>query len=67
MDIIGVDRDGTFADLLVLPEDNVWPLDPAIPDEIAAILDPLGNAMHTVTVDWESGWHPTLRGLRRSE
>lgn len=55
VDIIGVDRDGTFADLLVLPEDNVWPLDPAIPDEVAAILDPLGNAMHTVMAAGVSG------------
>jgi threonine 3-dehydrogenase len=55
VDIIGVDRDGTFADHLVLPEDNVWPLDPSIPDEIAAILDPLGNAMHTVMAVGVSG------------
>lgn len=55
VDIIGVDRDGSFADHLVLPEDNVWPLDPAIPDEIAAIMDPLGNAMHTVMAAGVSG------------
>jgi threonine 3-dehydrogenase len=55
VDIIGVDRDGTFAEHLVLPEDNVWPLDPAIPDEVAAILDPLGNAMHTVMAAGVSG------------
>lgn len=47
--IIGVDRDGAFADYIAMPEVNVWPLDPAIPDEFAAIFDPLGNAVHTVT------------------
>ena len=55
VDIIGVDRDGTFADHVVLPEDNIWPLDPAIPDEVAAIMDPLGNAMHTVMSAGVSG------------
>jgi len=46
--IIGVDRDGAFADYIVMPEFNVWKLDPSIPDEFAAIFDPLGNAVHTV-------------------
>jgi threonine 3-dehydrogenase len=46
--IIGVDRDGSFAEYIAMPEYNVWKLDPAIPDEYAAIFDPLGNAVHTV-------------------
>jgi threonine 3-dehydrogenase len=46
--IIGVDRDGAFAEYISIPEYNVWRLDPAIPDEYAAIFDPLGNAVHTV-------------------
>lgn len=46
--IIGIDRDGCFADYLVVPEENVWPVHPSIPDKIAAVLDPLGNAVHTV-------------------
>jgi threonine 3-dehydrogenase len=46
--IIGVDRDGAFADYIAMPEVNVWKLDPAIPDEFAAVFDPLGNAVHTV-------------------
>ena len=46
--IIGVDRDGAFAEYIAMPEYNVWRLDPAIPDEFAAIFDPLGNAVHTV-------------------
>jgi len=46
--IIGVDTDGAFADYLVMPEANVWKLDPAIPDAWAAVFDPLGNAVHTV-------------------
>ncbi|HEY2473918.1 MAG TPA: L-threonine 3-dehydrogenase [Candidatus Cybelea sp.] len=46
--IIGVDRDGAFAEYIAVPEYNVWRLDPSIPDEVAAIFDPLGNAVHTV-------------------
>jgi threonine 3-dehydrogenase len=46
--IIGVDCDGAFAEYIAMPEYNVWKLDPAIPDEFAAIFDPLGNAVHTV-------------------
>ncbi len=48
VEIIGVDRDGAFAEYVAVPEYNVWRLDPAIPDEYAAIFDPLGNAVHTV-------------------
>jgi threonine 3-dehydrogenase len=48
VEIIGVDRDGAFAEYVAVPEYNVWRLDPAIPNEYAAIFDPLGNAVHTV-------------------
>ncbi|OFX33905.1 MAG: L-threonine 3-dehydrogenase [Armatimonadetes bacterium RBG_16_67_12] len=47
LEIVGVDRDGAFADYVVLPATNAWKLDPAIPLDIAAIMDPLGNAVHT--------------------
>ncbi len=46
--IIGVDRDGCFADYLMMPHENVWPLHESIPDSYAAIMDPFGNAVHTV-------------------
>lgn len=46
--ILGVDRDGCFAEWLIIPASNVWPLHEAIPDKFAAIMDPLGNAVHTV-------------------
>lgn len=44
---VGVHRDGAFAEYLVIPESNVWPLHEDIPSEIAAFFDPLGNAVHT--------------------
>ncbi|TCK70766.1 L-threonine 3-dehydrogenase [Acidipila rosea] len=46
--IIGVDSDGAFAEYVTIPETNIWKLDPALPREYASILDPLGNAVHTV-------------------
>jgi threonine 3-dehydrogenase len=48
MVILGVDRDGCFAEYVCVPEENVWPVHASIPDHIAAVLDPLGNAVHTV-------------------
>jgi threonine 3-dehydrogenase len=44
---IGVDRPGAFAEYLALPAVNVYPLPDDISDDIAAFLDPLGNAVHT--------------------
>jgi len=45
--IIGVDRDGAFAEYIVMPATNVLCLD-GIPTEVGAIMDPMGNAFHTV-------------------
>ena len=44
---IGVNEPGAFAEFLRLPAFNVVPLPDVIDDEIGAILDPLGNAVHT--------------------
>ena len=44
---VGVNRPGAFAEYLVIPEANVRPVPDSIPDEVASILDPLGNAVHT--------------------
>ena len=44
---VGVDRAGAFADYLAVPAFNVFKLPDAISDEMASILDPLGNATHT--------------------
>lgn len=46
--IIGIDQDGAFAEFVKIPGRNIWKLDPAIPEHYGAILDPLGNAVHTV-------------------
>jgi len=46
--IIGIDQDGAFAEFVKIPASNIIKLDPAIPEHYGAILDPLGNAVHTV-------------------
>ncbi len=44
---VGVQRQGAFADYIALPAVNAFKLPDAIPDDVAAVLDPLGNAVHT--------------------
>ncbi|HEX2756837.1 MAG TPA: L-threonine 3-dehydrogenase [Candidatus Limnocylindrales bacterium] len=44
---LGVNRDGAFAEQVVLPVTNVWHHWPGIDEEVAAIFDPFGNAVHT--------------------
>src|SRR4030095_5566157 len=44
---VGVNREGAFAEFLVIPAFNAFKIPEDIPDEIAAIFDPFGNATHT--------------------
>ena len=44
---LGVGRDGAFAEYVVLPMTNVWSHWPGVDEEVAAIFDPFGNAVHT--------------------
>jgi len=43
---IGVNRNGCFAEYVSVPSSNIWHVDDSIPDDIAAIFDPYGNATH---------------------
>jgi threonine 3-dehydrogenase len=45
--IIGVDRDGCFAEYISMPAVNVWHLDDNVSFEVGGIHDPMGNAFHT--------------------
>ncbi|MCU0635769.1 MAG: L-threonine 3-dehydrogenase [Gemmatimonadaceae bacterium] len=45
--IIGVDRDGCFAEFIAMPATNIWPLPERVSYEVGGILDPVGNAFHT--------------------
>jgi len=44
---VGVNRPGSFAEFLVIPAENVYKIPDNIPDDLAAIFDPYGNAAHT--------------------
>jgi len=48
MQILGVDRDGVFAEYLVVPEAVCWKNDKSIPPEFATIQEPLGNSTYAV-------------------
>jgi threonine 3-dehydrogenase len=44
---VGVNRPGSFAEYVVIPADNVYRIPDDIPDDVAAVFDPFGNATHT--------------------
>jgi threonine 3-dehydrogenase len=44
---VGVNRNGAFAEFIVLPMTNIWQHAPGINQDVAAIFDPFGNAVHT--------------------
>lgn len=44
---IGVNRDGAFADFVVIPASNVWVQPDDLDPDLGAVFDPLGNATHT--------------------
>ena len=46
---IGVHRNGAFAEYLILPESNIWPISDNTNSEIASFFDPLGNAVHSIS------------------
>src|SRR3981189_139031 len=60
--IIGIDQDGAFADFVKIPATNIWKLDAAIPERYGAILDPLGNAVHTVLAGTIAGQTALVTG-----
>jgi threonine 3-dehydrogenase len=61
--ILGIDTNGCFASYLVVPEENIWPVHPKISDQIAAVFDPLGNAVHTVMTAGVSGKSVLITGV----
>ena len=44
---VGVNRPGAFAEYIALPMTNIWRHHPSIDQDVAAIFDPFGNAVHT--------------------
>lgn len=44
---VGINRDGAFAEYIVIPESNVWVHQDEVDPDLGAIFDPFGNAVHT--------------------
>ncbi|MFQ5587460.1 MAG: L-threonine 3-dehydrogenase [Nitrospiria bacterium] len=49
--ILGIDRDGCFAEYAAIPARSLWKNDPALKPEIASVQDPLGNAVYATLVE----------------
>ncbi len=61
--IIGIDRNGCFAQYVCIPQENIWPVHPLIPDRFAAIFDPFGNAVHTAMAAGVSNRNVLITGV----
>jgi threonine 3-dehydrogenase len=60
--ILGVDRDGSFAEYVVLPENVLWKTSPAIPPEFASVQEPLGNAVDAALAEDLTGHTVLITG-----
>jgi threonine 3-dehydrogenase len=61
--ILGVDRDGCFADYITVPAENLWINSPDLPDHVASALEPLGNAVHTAMAEPLEGRRVLVTGI----
>jgi threonine 3-dehydrogenase len=53
--ILGVHRDGAYAEYVVVPAQNAWPDPPSMPLSVASLQENFGNAVHTATVPTVAG------------
>jgi len=60
--IMGVDADGSFAEYLSVPAVNLWPNPAGMPDDLASLQEPLGNAVDTVNSEDISGKDVLITG-----
>jgi len=60
--ILGVDRDGSFAEYVALPESVLWKTSPLIPPEFASLQEPLGNAVDAALADDLTGHTVLITG-----
>ena len=63
VEILGVDHDGSFADYLLMPAQNLWKNPKEMPFEVASAQEPLGNAVHTVFAGEITGKSVLVTGL----
>ncbi|MBL8039263.1 L-threonine 3-dehydrogenase [Nitrospira sp. CMX1] len=60
--ILGVDRDGSYAQYVVLPESVLWKTDPSIPPELACLQEPIGNAVDAALAEDLTGQTVLITG-----
>ena len=60
--ILGVDRDGSYAQYVVLPENVLWKTDPNIPPELACLQEPIGNAVDAALAEDVTGQTVLITG-----
>ncbi|BCA55065.1 threonine 3-dehydrogenase, NAD(P)-binding [Nitrospira sp. KM1] len=60
--ILGVDRNGSFAEYVVLPESVLWKTSPSVPPEFASVQEPLGNAVDAALVEDLTGHTVLITG-----
>lgn len=53
--ILGIDRDGSFAEFVALPEQVCWKTEPEVPAELACLQESLGNSVHAVLTEDVTG------------
>ncbi|MCB0076618.1 MAG: L-threonine 3-dehydrogenase [Anaerolineales bacterium] len=61
--VIGIDRDGAFAEYVAVPASNVWHNPPELTPEIASLQDPFGNAVYTATAFDLAGKRVLITGV----
>ena len=61
--ILGVDRDGSFAEYIAVPAENLWPNPPDLPRDVASAQEPLGNAVHTAMAESLAGKRVLITGM----
>ena len=59
---LGIDINGGFAEYVTIPAVNAWPIPPGIPLEVAGIMEPAGNAVHTAFAGPLSGCNIAVTG-----
>jgi threonine 3-dehydrogenase len=62
LEILGVDRDGVFAEYVKVPEIVLWKIDESIPIDFASVMEPFGNAIHTSLITELTGKNVLITG-----
>lgn len=62
-ELLGIDRDGAYAEYVAIPAENAWVNPPDLPLSIASIQENFGNAVHTTSVPTVAGKSVLVTGM----